>query len=60
MTSFIHKFCARMLEAYLRSLLLARKSDTVIFMKDGMHDITIKGGCFECVKDNIMFHLLIS
>ena len=47
MNSFIHEFRARMLEAYSRSLLLARKSDAVIFMKDGMHDITVKGGCLN-------------
>ena len=60
MTSFIHKFHARMLEANSRSLLLARKSDAVIFMKDGMQNITVKGGWFKCEEGNIMFHLLIS
>ena len=45
MTSFIHEFRARMLEAYSRSLLLARQSDAVIFMRDGMNGITVKGGC---------------
>ena len=44
MTSFIHEFRARMLEAYSRSLLLARQSDAVIFMRDGMNGITVKGG----------------
>ena len=57
MTAFIHEFHARMLEAYSRSLLLARQSDAVIFMRDGVHDITVKGGwlnvrrvilCFIC------------
>ena len=57
MTSFIHEFRARMLEAYSRSLLLARQSDAVIFMRDGVHGITVKGGwiimrrvilCFIC------------
>ena len=57
MAAFVHKFRARMLEAYSRSLLLARQSDAVIFMRDGMHDITVKGGwlnvrrvilCFIC------------
>ena len=59
MTSFVHEFRARMLEAYSRSLLLARQSDAVImiFMRDGMRDITVKGGwlnikrvilCFIC------------
>ena len=42
MTSFIHEFRARMLEAYLRSLLLARQSDAVIFMKDSMNNVTVK------------------
>ena len=57
MTSFVHEFRARMLEAYSRSLLLARQSDPVIFMRDGVHGITVKGGwinmrrvilCFIC------------
>ena len=57
MTSFVHEFRARMLEAYSRSLLLARQSDADIFMRDGMRDITVKGGwlnikrvilCFIC------------
>ena len=57
MAAFVHEFCARMLEAYSRSLLLARQSDAVIFMRDGVHDITVKGGwlnvrrvilCFIC------------
>ena len=43
MTSFIHEFRARMLEAYSRSLLLARQSDAVIFMRDGLNGITVKG-----------------
>ncbi len=57
MTSFIHEFRARMLEAYSRSLLLARQSDAVIFMRDGLNGITVKGRwinmrriilCFTC------------
>ena len=47
MTSFVHEFRARMLEVYSRSLLLARKSDAVIFMKDGLNDVTMKGWCFN-------------
>ena len=60
MTAFIHEFRARMLEAYSRSLLLARQSDAVIFMRDGVHDITVKGGWLNLRRVLLCFILLIS
>ena len=46
MSSLVHEFQARVLEAYSWSLLLSRDRDAVIFMKDKNQRVIMRGEHF--------------